>query len=106
MRSSKPSIRRALLRSDIRAAAPQNIFLDLPGGGFGQSGEESEALRDFEMRQMIPRKLPQLSVGRGCARFEDHKGMRRFAPLLVGHTHDRDFLNGRMPQQQSFNFNG
>ena len=56
-----------LLGRNIGATAPQNIFLNLSGGGLGQFGQKSETLRDFEMRQMLPRKLPQLRVSRGCA---------------------------------------
>ena len=95
-----------LLWRDIRSAAPQNVLLNLSSGGLGQFGQKSVALRDFEMRQVISRELTQFSFGRGSPRLEDDKGMRGFAPLLVRHTHHRDFLHGRMPQEQSFNFNG
>jgi hypothetical protein len=55
------------LSREIRAAAPKNVFLNLSGGGLGQLGHKSKILRDFEMRQVVPRKLPQLRVARGRA---------------------------------------
>ena len=50
----------ASLRGDGGAAAAEDVFLDLAGGGLGEFGEEGQPLRHLEAGEMFAGKLSQV----------------------------------------------
>ena len=63
-------------------------------------------MRRLEVRQAVARELAQLVLGGAGARFEDHEGVWRLAPSLVGQPDDSGFLDSRVAQQHAFHFDG
>lgn len=90
--------RGVLLPGEVRPPAAQDVFLQLAGGRLWQLGQEREALRDFEMSEVVAGKLTQLRLVRVGTRPEDDEGMRRFTPFLVRQSDDCDFLHRWMPE--------
>src|SRR4030095_12835036 len=104
---SKSSLNRSrMLLFRYRRPSAQNIFLNFTCGCLWQFRHKCETVRRFEVREIRASKLAQLSYRGPGARLQDHERVRRLAPALVRETHDRNFLHGRMPQQNTFHLNG
>ena len=74
----------SITASTLAGRPRRHIFLHLAGGGFRELGQKRDSLWRFEVRQMGTSEIPQFGLGDGYPRFHYHKGMRRFAPNLVG----------------------
>src|SRR5262245_37756960 len=90
---------RRLLSRDGGPAAAQNELLNLPGGRLWQLGDEAEAVRAFEMRQLVPHECPQLLGSDRRAGFQYHERVRRLAPLGIRQADDCRFKHSGMVQQ-------
>ena len=61
-------------------------------------------MRCFEVSELRPGKLAQLTLVGSCAFVENNEGVRRFAPPFMRESDDRHFLHGRMSQKYAFDF--
>src|SRR5947208_11695577 len=62
-------------------------------------------MRRFEVREVRPCKLAQLTLIGSCAFVENNKSMRCFAPFFVRESDDRDLLYSGVSQEHAFDFN-
>lgn len=61
-------------------------------------------MRRFEVCELRPGKLAQLTLVGSCAFVENNEGVRRFAPFFMRESDDRHLLHGRVSQKHTFNF--
>src|SRR6185369_16226236 len=81
----------SLLRRNSAAAATQDVFLDFAGSSLWKFRHEVNAVRCFEMGEMLACKFTKFFFGRGRSVLQHYKRVRRFSPTFVRQTHDRDF---------------
>ena len=63
-------------------------------------------MRRFEVSEVGPREVAQLSLVGLRALSGNDKGVRRFTPAFVWQANNRHFLHGRVPQENAFDLNG
>ena len=90
------------LRGDARLTLAKHVLLHLAGGGRGQLINKTVGLRGFEMRQLRPHVLFELTFALTRPGFQNDEGMRAFSPFFVRHSNDCGLLNSRMCQQAPF----
>src|SRR5437879_12509837 len=87
------------MTDDSRRASAYDKFLDLPRRCLGQLIDEVEPLRHLEVRQLGPRELSKLLLGRRLTGLQHDKGAWRLAPAFVREANHRHLLYGGMTEQ-------